>query len=355
MRLVRVGAVSLLVLLCSISAGAVEYRQIMELFERVDSAIESGTIVPERDLAPVIEMLRRTANDPENQERVVERISDLGEADGRSPAAVKRYLLDQATPLLLEISENPKNKWSLRGSAMFALRDMGAPRPVLERLIAMAAKDPDEFVQSRGEILQGFVRSMPEENEMDSVRPTDPEKERKAIALLQSHNAGISLDQLRMSAVEVHPDEIRALLDAGVDPNGGAAGDRPLVRLLSACSSHGESEELLQALDLLVTAGADLGALDENSNPPVMSAAQYCGAKVVDRLVAAGAKINVANGSGITPLMMACFTGHLDAAEALADKGARLTPEQASMISASATDPRVKGIVTKATAKKKSK
>lgn len=274
----------------------------------------------------------RTTKDPEELERVVDRISTLGDKDGKSPMAVKKYLLEEATARLIEIAENKKLKWSLRGSAIHALRDMGAPRPVLTRIAEMALKDSDEYVKSRGEILQNFIDSMPAEEEPPG------------------------LDQLRLAAIEANAEEVKALIDDGVDVNAGAASDSPLNRVLSACAHQGgENDNILAVIDLLLAAGADVKELDDNRNTPLISAAQYCSDKAILKLIAAGADPNATNGTGINPLTMALIMSKLDAAEALVSKGARLTADQVTMVSSIATDERAKAIVKKASAPAKKK
>ena len=296
----------------------------------------------------------RTTRDPEELERVVDRISTVGRADGSSTAAVKKYLLDEATPRLVEIAGNTSLKWSLRGSAIHALRDMGAPREVLVRVAEMALKDKDVFVKSRGEILQNYIDSMPAEDETAAIKPKDADKERAAIAFLEERNLGVSLDQLRMSALEAEAQEVQALIDAGVDVNAGNASDSPLNRVLSACAHQGgENDQILETLDVLLAAGADPNKLDDNKNNALISAAQYCSDKAILKLVAAGADVNATNGSGVNPLAMALIMSKLDAAEALASKGAKLSADQVTMVSSIATDERAKAIVKKASAKKK--
>lgn len=337
-----------LLLVAGIAVAEESYNEIIAIFEKIKNGIDSGSIEPERDIAPAIRLLK-TLKDQDNRARVADKLADLGDADGDSPAAVKRYVVEQATPVLIEIAENKKNSTRLRSDAIHALRDLRPSKAVLSRIAEMALKDSDSFIQSRGEILQNYVASMEEDK---AITPKDATKEREAIAFLKSRKVGVSHDQMMRSAIESKADEILALLDAGVDPNAGQPGSRPIDNALSACAHDGgENDAILATLDALIKGGADLKARDGNQNTPLISAAQYCGARVVNLLVAAGAEVNIVNGSTITPLMMALIMDHLDAAEALVAKGARLTAQQAQ-IAGTKDDPRVKAIVKKAMAKK---
>ncbi len=315
---------------------------------RARQAIASGSVAPERDLAPLVEALRR-ARDTDDQRRLVEVISDLGSATGSSPVSARAYLLERSTPLLLGLARTGATNF-LKGEAMFALRDMGAPRSVLEQAAAIAEADPDDFVKSRGEILRGFIAKMPAEAAASAPRATDPDQARAGLAYLRQHGLGVSVDQLGRSAQEGDAIAVKALLDAGVDPNVGAYTDLPLYRAtFSGCSAHGgDTDGLVDTVSALLGAGADLKKTDDNGNTVLVSAAQMCGPRIVAALVAAGAKIDVRNKSGLSPLAMALLMQKIDSAELLVAKGARLNAQETSMLSASATDPRAKAVVAKA-------
>lgn len=212
-------------------------------------------------------------------------------------------------------------------------------------------KDGNGYVQSRGEILLNYIQSMPDESPTASIKPADADKEREALAFLRERKVGASYEQLQLSAIEAKADEVAALLAAGVDPNSPDVSNRPLHRALSACAHQGgENNEIANTVKVLIDAGTDLKARDENKNTALMSAAQYCDAKIVRMLLDAGAEVNPLNGSGITPLGMAIIMNHLDAAELLVARGARFTKEQAEMF-ASNEDARAKAVVKKATKK----
>lgn len=345
-------SLALVLLLATTAAHAAEptYNDISARFARAKEAVESGDVDPARDLAPLIALLR-TVKDTDNRERIVDRLSDLGEADGGSPVAVKTYLLDEATPILIEIAGNTANKWSLRGSAIHALRDMGAPRATLQRIADMALKDSNSFVKSRGEIIQNYIQTMPDEPATAAIKPVDADREKEALAFLRERNVGVSADQLLLSAIEAKPEEVEALLAAGVDPNGDDPGNSPLDRAISGCSHEdGETDAVLETIDILLAAGARATDKDEYQNTPLLRAAQYCNDKVVAKLIAAGADVNAVNGSGTTPLSIALIMSHFEAAELLIAKGARFSAREVEMFSSN-EDPRVKALVKKAAKK----
>lgn len=344
----RIGVLVLIIglALCMTSA-ALEYSQVMALKDQVKQAIASGNVVPERDLAPLI-AAASAEKDVDNQKSLIEAIGDFGAADGSSPIAVKQYLLQQSMPFLIEVSSKRGSDVFLRWDAMAALRSMNAPRSVLIQLADMCDQDPDDFIKSRGEILLNYAKSLPETSETAAIKSTNAASEQKGIAFLKSRKLGVSLDQLRISALQGKADEVQALLEAGVDPNAGPVPDSPLNRAISGCShAGGETAANVETVRVLIAGGANVKSKDENGNTPMLSAAQYCGAAIVNQLIAAGAEVNPVNKTGMTPLAMALILTNVNAAEALIAKGAKLTSAQSTMVSGN-TDPRVKALVQKA-------
>jgi hypothetical protein len=317
---------------------------------RAERAIASGQIDPARDLAPLLDALRKSRSVDEKRE-LVGAIADLGEADGGSPNAVKAYLAEQAAPLLLEVIRTGGNNF-LQGDAVHALRGMSVPRAVLEQAAALAEADPDSYVQSRGEILRGYLASLPVEDAATATRATEPQAKAAAIAYLDERGLTASTDALRDAARRADPEAVKALLDAGLAPDAGAAdaSQTPLYAALAqGCHLQGaETDWLVETVGILIAAGADVNRLDDNRNPPLIHAAHYCGPRIATLLVDAGAKVDARNGSGITPLALALIMGNFDAAEALVAKGARLGKDEATMVSG-VTDPRGKALIAKAT------
>jgi hypothetical protein len=306
---VRIAPLIALLTLASATLAGAEHPAIA----RAERAVESGSVDPVRDLAPLLEALKRSRSVDEKRE-LVGAIADLGEADGVSPNAVKQYLAEQAPPVLLEVIRTGANNF-LQGDAVHALRGMSVSRAVLEQAAALAEADPDSYVQSRGEILRGYLSSLPAEESASATRAVDPGGKAAAVAFLDKRNITVSTDALRDAARRADPEAVKALLDAGIAPDTGAtdASQTPLYfALAQGCHSQGaETDWLVETVRLLVAAGADVNRLDDNRNPPLIHAAQYCGPKIVGLLADGGAKVDARNGSNITPLAIALIMGNL--------------------------------------------
>ncbi len=322
------------------------------LYDNAKRAIAAGKVVPERDLAPLVAILRSPGS-TEELRAAIDKIETLGDAGGSSPAEVKHYLLEQSTPLLLQIGKTGPTQFA-RGEALMALRNMGASRAVLDQAATIAEQDRDDFVRSRGEILRNFMKGMPVAGAAADVKVGGGDRAKQATAALKARGLGISADQLRRSSLQGNAAEVQLLLDAGVDVNSGAAlGESAIYfAVFSGCGAkQGETDALAATVAALIAGGADLKRRDDNGNTIMMSAAQMCGPKIVTALAAAGAEINIANRGGMTPLAMALIMHHPDAAEVLVARGARLSASQVQMVSASATDARSQAIVKRAAGK----
>lgn len=176
-------------------------------------------------------------------------------------------------------------------------------------------------------------------------------EDKDALEYLSIRNIEVSADSLHRAAFESNYEDVKQLLKAGVPVDGDGGNDTPLLAALTGCTREGETDLVVDVVGLLLTKGADVKRKDDNANTPLITAAQYCGARVVNRLVEAGADVNAVNGSSMTPLMIALVMGRFDAAEALAAKGAKLDAQQAEVMNNSVTDARGKAIIAKASVK----
>jgi hypothetical protein len=318
--------------------------------DRAEKAIARGHVDPKRDVEPILYALKR-GGPPEEMRELVGAIGDLGERDGESPNSVKAYLLEEAPPILLDVVRNGHDTF-LQIDAMAALRDLGAPRSVLEEAAKIAEKDPDEAVRARAEIMRNYMKGMPVENQNAISRPVATESSKAAIAYLDKLGVGVSTDALRDAARDGTPEVVKALLDAGVAPDTGVTklDDTPLYKAVdSACGSQSEETEWVVAtIRHLVKAGATLTLKDDNSNTVLMTAARNCGRQTVALLLDAGAKIGDRNGSGLTALGFALLYGKLDAADVLVARGAKLTKAERAMVEPSVKDAKGKALIKKA-------
>src|ERR1043166_7680618 len=194
---IAIGVITLL----TFPAFADQYAKISRLRDHAKDAIESGNVDAARDIGPLIDMLR-TSKDDDDQRHLVEAIIDLGRASGTAPAAVKEYVIAQMTPILLSIASNRSNSTFLRGDAILGLRNMGAARDALEQVTAMALKDSDDYVKSRGEILQNYIGSMKTAAPAATLKPKSAEGEKDALEYLRLRNMDVSVDSLHRAAYE---------------------------------------------------------------------------------------------------------------------------------------------------------
>lgn len=115
------------------------------------------------------------------------------------------------------------------------------------------------------------------------------------------------------------------LLRAGANPNipGRELGNYPLH---SACYRGAEKPEYVKnyvaITQLLIAAGADVNALDNDKSTPLHDAARYGSPAQVKLLVKARAKLDVYNRLGRTPLLEAVTWGKAPQAQILLEAGA---------------------------------
>ena len=318
--------------------------------EHAERAIAAGRVVPSRDVRPILDALRRS-RDVEERRELVDAVADMGETDGEAPNAVKSYLIEEAPPVLLEVARTGNDPF-LQGDAISALRGMAVPRAVLEQAAAIAEADPNDFVKSRGEILRNYIQGLPKEDAAATSRPVETAAAKTATAYLDKVGVGISTDALREAARDGNAEIVKALLDAGVAPDTGVKNldDTPLYQAtrMGCGNQKGETDWLVDTVRHLVAAGADLAIEDDNHNTALLFAAEECGPRIITILLDGGAKPNARNGSGLTPLGFAFMGNHLDNAEVLIAKGARLTADERTMVKSFATSPRARALLDKA-------
>jgi hypothetical protein len=315
---------------------------------RVERVLAAGVEDPARDLQRLLDALA-AARTVEEKRELVSAIADLGDVRGKSPNAVKSWLREHSPPLLLAVARDGGDPF-LQGDALTALREMGVGRRILEEAAAIAEASPDAFVRSRGEILRNNIAALPPETE-EPLRPVDPAAAAEAIALLDELGVTVSTAALRSAARDAQEEVVAALLAAGVPPDTGlpTLTDTPIYHAtFLGCQAQGqETDWLVQTVDHLVRAGADLTRVDDNSNTVLVLAARDCGPRVIARLLDGGARLDARNGSGMTPLTMALVMGNFDAAEMLVARGAKLAARDRPTVSG-VTDERGRALIRRA-------
>jgi hypothetical protein len=325
------------------------------LLERAQAAIARGDVDPARDLAPLVAELRTAGGG--KRETLISGIAELGRYDGPSPAAVKAYLQREAPPALIAIARG-KASWTVRGDAIMALRTLNASDEFFDEAIAVAQADTSKeagFIRSRGELLQGWKRSRPQPPVSAAVAvPADPARERSALAFLRQRSLGVSVSQLRTSAMGGRADEVQALLDAGVsaDAPGFAGSMLGTAAGLGCSASPGDVQARADTVRLLIQRGADVKAKDELGNTPLLTAAMHCPLPVVQVMVEAGAPLDAVNQQGVSPLSTAFLGNNWEVARYLVGKGARLSQKAVDLVFFELpTEPEKRDLIRRATAK----
>lgn len=322
--------------------------ELESMIMRARLAIDEGSVVPSQHLQPLLDSLRTASED--QQQRLINAISDLGRADGRSPASVKVYYAEQAPAALFAVFDRAGSH-TLRADALMALRDLGVARPVVEEAIRRAEADRHEFVRSRADILRGYLKVAPAAAPAAAaIKPLDPAREQAAREWLLKRNKQISPATLRLEAQNGNVEAVQALLDAGVPPNTSDPMQGPLhAAIQSGCAIKGADNPLIvQTVETLLARGADPNATYANGGTVLFFAAQMCGPQVMQKLLDAGGDPNAANAAGLTPLGMALLTRKLEIAEALIRKGATLHEKQIGMLGGVSGDPAVAKLIEKA-------
>ena len=173
-----------------------------------------------------------------------------------------------------------------------------------------------------------------------------------AVTTATPAHAGGQDDRLVAAAAAQDAAAVRALLEAGIDPDTRRA-DGATALLWAA---HRDD---LDMVDLLLAAGADVNADDDHGVTALQRAAENASPAMADRLLAAGADVDAAQASGLTALMIAARTGDVRVVDRLLARGADVDaataetrstalmwavaeshPDSASALLAAGADPR---------------
>lgn len=326
-----------------------------QLVDRAEAAVESGNVDIQRDLAPLVERLRTTQVEDE-QDSLVRAIATMGRHDGRSPANVKAYLSEAAPAALLAVARG-KSGTQIRGDALMALRSLNVDDATLDEGIAIGAASADHAVQFSGRLLQDWKANRPPRQTLNvESTPEAAAREQKALAVIQARRSMVSGYSLGRAAADADTELVEALLDAGVDVNSPLpAGSIPLAEAAgSGCVSvehHPPLADRLATIDLLIARGADVKRLDNGGNTLLVGAV-HCPLPVMEKLIAAGVSATTVGETGFGPLQFALANGHWDMAELLVEHGARMSKKSIDeLFFEKPDDPAKLALLKKATAK----
>ncbi|QDQ25143.1 hypothetical protein FNU76_01540 [Chitinimonas arctica] len=177
----------------------------------------------------------------------------------------------------------------------------------------------------------------------------------QAEKFLDDKGLSVAPDNLPSLLMNAHVEEVVAMLEMGIDPNGKIL-NMPQTSIefaAMACQDKSvETRRVVQVMDALLSHGANPNQPGMQGLGPMLTAAQQCPGMVVERLVKGGGDINSRSYQGFTPLSMALAVKNYDAAETLVRLGARLKPETGKkFLEGTEVEARMKSIVGKAIGK----
>ncbi|HUR81303.1 MAG TPA: hypothetical protein VM733_11090 [Thermoanaerobaculia bacterium] len=319
-------AVAALLVFVAVSAFGAKPRTapLQPMLDRAKANVLDGTYDVQRDLAPLLDRLA-TTRDENEQDDVLDLIEELGGYDTIMPAAVKSYLRENATPVILNVIRS-NAAGSVRTEALMLLRTLNVDAPVLDEAIAIANADTSKdatAVKFRGELLNNWKSTRPA-----NYQAVPTENEQAALEYLRRRHTRISAYSLGTAAREADTKLVAALLDAGVPVDAPQIVGTALTEATSTgCVTNADAPGRLSTIELLLARGANAKWVDGNNNNLVMFALD-CPAPVVARLLDAGADLNAVNAMQYNPLQLSLAKGNWEVAELLVARGARLSKKQ---------------------------
>ncbi len=158
-------------------------------------------------------------------------------------------------------------------------------------------------------------------------------------------DAGIPVDAegaVRVAVEHGNAKVVQILVDAGADVNGRDAYGQSL---LMGATTHPE------VIKVLLAAKVDPNVLNEYKIGPLAAAAEQGQLEVVKMLINAGAKVNQRNPYGGTPLQVAVLRGYKDVVKTLIDAGADVARDKAELLEIAKDNEEIKAMIEAAARK----
>ena len=197
---------------------------------------------------------------------------------------------------------------------------------------------------------EGARASKPARNEPSSSSAS----EAAGLAKLRERHLEFDEPSFQLALIQADGEAVRAYLDGGMSANhvfADANQRTPLMILFfghQACAKGAEGREIVS---LLIQRGANVNAVDEKKNTPLMFAASDCDRETLRLLLKAGAKVDAKNWAGLTALQSGIYSGNPGLEELIA-AGARLDAATAkSYAEAYKGNPRALALIQKAAAR----
>lgn len=323
----------LLLLLLAAPAAAQPADPVITPAERAAQANTPDAVPTAR---AVLDALRHT-HDSIRQIQLIDAIARLGAPARHSPADVKTALAADAPALLLALIRDTATDWSVRAEAMTALRQLDAADDIVDQAVAAlsaAAGEHAGFLHARAAALRAWSDNRA--NHAGAPAHDDAEARRRATLFLRQHGIAVGYDALTDAIGAGHADIVGGLLTAGLvvsEAEAQRAADAVLNGVVSACNTDPvPADGVARSLAYLGTQGFPVDHTDPMGNTLLMSAAQFCPARIIAQLLDLGAAVAPVNKQHWTPLQTALVRGHWDVVALLVDHGARITRAQADQI-----------------------
>ncbi len=178
--------------------------------------------------------------------------------------------------------------------------------------------------------------------------------EAAGLAKLRERHLEFDEPSFYLALTQADGEAVRAYLDGGMSANH-AFGDSnrrtPLMVLFfghQACAKGADGRAIVL---LLIQRGANVNAVDDKKNTPLMFASADCDRETLSLLIKAGARVDAKNWAGLTALQSGIYSGNPGLEELIA-AGARLDAATAKAYSESyKSNPKALELIKKATAK----